>query len=194
MPASVTSIPLSSGRRLATLRGTLEEVLARADEVSGAYVKVELAEQLLEVRSAEVDGASAHLDLGRAGFDRVVVSQEPHAMIKEKPCPCASLIYRNWHVVASTWTWPGGPLVSLFPTPQAIAKLRVYDFHKNPREEGVSWTFLPDLHLRWLHYDAITRLMEVDGAIHARITADDDASRRLDPETLEHLRGLGYVN
>jgi exonuclease SbcD len=45
LPASVTSIPISSGRRLATLKGTLEEVLARADEVSGAYVKVELAEK-----------------------------------------------------------------------------------------------------------------------------------------------------
>jgi arylsulfatase A-like enzyme len=126
--------------------------------------------------------------------ERVVVSQEPHAMIKEKPCPCASLIYRNWHLVASTWTWPGGPLVSWFPTAQAIAKLRVFDFHEDPQEEGIFWSFLPNLYLRWLHYDAISSLMEIDGSIHSRLTADDTASRRLDPETLEHLRGLGYVN
>lgn len=44
-PASVTSVPLTSGRPLTTLRGTLEEVLARADQVEGAYVKVELDEK-----------------------------------------------------------------------------------------------------------------------------------------------------
>jgi hypothetical protein len=126
--------------------------------------------------------------------NRVVVSEEPTAMIKDAPCTCASLLYRNWHLVASTWIWPGGPLVRWFPTPQAIAKLRVFDFHKDPREESLFWTFLPDLHLRWLHYDAVSRLMEIGGSIHAQLTADDDASKRLDPETLEHLRGLGYVN
>lgn len=44
LPARVTSLPLSAGRRLATLRGTLDEVLSRASEVAGAYVKVELTE------------------------------------------------------------------------------------------------------------------------------------------------------
>jgi arylsulfatase A-like enzyme len=126
--------------------------------------------------------------------DRLVISEEPTAMIKENPCPCASLIFRNWHLNASTWTWPGGPLVKWFPTPQAIAKLRVFDFHDDPREEGLFLSFLPDLHLRWLHYQAVDDLANIDGSIHARLTADDDAGKRLDPETLEHLRGLGYVN
>ncbi|MDX1468192.1 MAG: exonuclease SbcCD subunit D [Acidimicrobiia bacterium] len=45
LPSSVTSVPLSSGTRLATLRGTLAEVLERADEVEGAFVKVELEEK-----------------------------------------------------------------------------------------------------------------------------------------------------
>ena len=126
--------------------------------------------------------------------NRLVVSEEPTAMIRENPCPCASLIYRNWHLVASTWTWPGGPLVDWFPTVQAIAKLRVFDFHEDPREEGLYGLFLPDLHLRWLHYSAVRRLMEIDGSIHAQITAEEDATKHLDPATLEHLRGLGYVD
>jgi len=126
--------------------------------------------------------------------NRVVISEEPTAMLKEDPCTCASLIYRNWHLVASTWTWPGGPLVSWFPTPQAVAKLRVFDFHEDPQEEGLFWSFLPDLHLRWLHYRTVSRLQELNGSIHSRLTADDDASKRLDPATIEHLRGLGYVN
>jgi arylsulfatase len=126
--------------------------------------------------------------------NRIVVSEEPTAMIKEKPCPCASLIYRNWHLVASTWTWPGGPLVRWVPTLQASAKLRVFDFHEDPQETGLFLSFLPDLQLRWLHYRAVGRLRETGASFHARITADEDAGKRLDPDTLEHLRGLGYIN
>lgn len=44
-PARVTTIPLNSGRRLMTLRGTLADVLSRADETADAYVKVILAEK-----------------------------------------------------------------------------------------------------------------------------------------------------
>lgn len=43
-PASVSELPLSSGRRLVSLIGTLEHVLAGADEVGDAYVKVVLHE------------------------------------------------------------------------------------------------------------------------------------------------------
>ncbi len=44
-PARVTTIPLTSGRNLRTMRGTLEEVVARAGEAGDAYVKVVLLEQ-----------------------------------------------------------------------------------------------------------------------------------------------------
>lgn len=44
-PARVTTIPLNSGRRLMTLRGTLADVISRADETDDAYVKVILAEK-----------------------------------------------------------------------------------------------------------------------------------------------------
>lgn len=42
MPVTQTPIPLTSGRPLAELRGTLDEVLARTDEVRGAHVRVRL--------------------------------------------------------------------------------------------------------------------------------------------------------
>ena len=45
LPSKVTTVPLTSGRRLVTLRGTLDQVVARADEVGDAYVKVELNEK-----------------------------------------------------------------------------------------------------------------------------------------------------
>ncbi len=45
LPAKVTAVPLTSGRRLVTLHGTVDQILARADEVEGCYVKVELTEK-----------------------------------------------------------------------------------------------------------------------------------------------------
>jgi exonuclease SbcD len=43
-PARVTTIPLTSGRNLVTLRGLLKDVISRAEETGDAYVKVVLTE------------------------------------------------------------------------------------------------------------------------------------------------------
>ncbi len=43
-PSRVTEVPLSAGKRLVTVKGSLEEVLDHADRVEGAYVKVILTE------------------------------------------------------------------------------------------------------------------------------------------------------
>ncbi len=45
LPARVTAIPLTSGRRLMTIRGSLAQVIERADEVGDSYVKVVLTEK-----------------------------------------------------------------------------------------------------------------------------------------------------
>ena len=45
LPARVTAVPLTKGRRLVTLSGTFDQVVARAEEAEGAYVKVELIEK-----------------------------------------------------------------------------------------------------------------------------------------------------
>lgn len=44
-PASVEELPLHSGRRLMSMVGTLEQILARADEAGDAYVRVVLQEK-----------------------------------------------------------------------------------------------------------------------------------------------------
>jgi exonuclease SbcD len=44
LPARVRAVPLSAGRRLRTLRGTLLEVLARAGDTGDDHVRVELDE------------------------------------------------------------------------------------------------------------------------------------------------------
>lgn len=66
-PARVTTIPLTSGRNLITLRGRLDEVVSRADEVAGALVKVILTEKgrvglADEVRAAIPDAVDVVLE------------------------------------------------------------------------------------------------------------------------------------
>ncbi len=66
-PSKVTTVPLTSGRRLVSTRGTLDEVIARADELTDAYVKVELVEPARvgladEVRAVIPDAVDVVLD------------------------------------------------------------------------------------------------------------------------------------
>jgi DNA repair protein SbcD/Mre11 len=66
-PASVEELPLHSGRRLISLTGTLEQVLGRAEEAGGAYVRVVLHESARvgladEVRAVIPDAVEVVLD------------------------------------------------------------------------------------------------------------------------------------
>jgi exonuclease SbcD len=69
-PAKVTTVPVTAGRRLVTVRGRLDEVLARADDLGDAYVKVVLTESARvgladEVRAAIPDAVEVKLDSPR---------------------------------------------------------------------------------------------------------------------------------
>ncbi|HWB88571.1 MAG TPA: exonuclease SbcCD subunit D [Acidimicrobiia bacterium] len=66
-PASVEELPFQSGRRLISLTGTMDQVLARAGETEGAYVRVVLRETARvgladEVRSVIPDAVEVVLD------------------------------------------------------------------------------------------------------------------------------------
>jgi len=56
-PASVEGVPIDTGTRLVELAGTLEQVIARAPEVEGAYVKVVLDEKARAGLNEEVRAA-----------------------------------------------------------------------------------------------------------------------------------------
>lgn len=45
LPSKVTTVPLTAGRRLVSLTGTMEQVIASAETVGDAYARVELLEQ-----------------------------------------------------------------------------------------------------------------------------------------------------
>jgi arylsulfatase A-like enzyme len=127
--------------------------------------------------------------------DRMVISEEPIAMHRDGPCRCASAIYRDWHVNSSTAPNPlivhaGRFLPSLIP----FVNTRVYQFRDDPTEQRALLSALPDLYLRWLASDLFSELQDANFVTHRRLTEGEGVDLQLDPDTLEHLRGLGYVN
>lgn len=127
--------------------------------------------------------------------DRVVVSEEPIAMDQEEPCSCASLLFRDWHLISSTYLWPADQSDPVLPDLQTFVKTHVYGFREDPREDDMPLlSFLPDLYVRWLTNDVVSQLRESNQDTWRKLTAGDSLERKLDPDTLEHLRGLGYVN
>ena len=114
-------------------------------------------------------------------------------MDKQRPCPCASAVYRDWHVISSTGFWPTRGK-RFFPLLQAFAKTRVYEFRNDPVEQSMLLSFLPDLYVRWAFSDLISDLRDTNMTTWRKLTAGEGVDLQLDPATLERLKGLGYVN
>jgi hypothetical protein len=55
-------------------------------------------------------------------------------------------------------------------------------------------TFLPDLLLRVRQQRTLSALRHANEEMFAQLTAGDAGGRAIDPDTLEKLKGLGYVN
>ena len=123
--------------------------------------------------------------------DRVVVSEEPSAMLKGDPCSCGSVYFRDWHVVSSSWMWPRRHIY--LPGLQAFLATAVLSVDA-PRGESLAPGFLPDLLVRARQRSVLAELREADMAIWRKLTAGDAGGQVIDPDTLERLRGLGYVN
>ena len=76
-PARVEPVPLASGVRLVQLRGSMEQVLAMASEVEGAYVKILLDEQ------ARV-GINEEIRAAIPGAIDVVIARPDEAKTRER--------------------------------------------------------------------------------------------------------------
>lgn len=125
--------------------------------------------------------------------DRVVISEEPVAMRKQNPCACASMMHRGWHVINSVQFWPTR-WHRHFPNLHSFIKTRVYRFRDDPKEADALLSFVPDVSMRWLAFDVISDLHEANTITRRKLTKGEGVDLPLDPGTVEHLRGLGYVN
>jgi exonuclease SbcD len=91
LPARVRQVPLTAGRRLLNLRGTLEQVTARQAEVGDAYLRVELeetarvglADQVRELLPNAVDVAIAVSEEAPATAPPVRLGRPPHELFTE---------------------------------------------------------------------------------------------------------------
>jgi hypothetical protein len=107
-------------------------------------------------------------------------------MDRSDPCVCGSLFFDEWQLLGSARGWPRR-LKSEF------VKSAVYRF----REDGTVpvTSFLPDLSVRILRARALSRIQSANIAVWHTLTEGEAGDiYEMDPDTLEELRGLGYVN
>ena len=123
--------------------------------------------------------------------DRVIVAEEPTAMLKNDPCNCGSVYFRDWHLLSSSWMWPRNHLYA--PSFQAFLTTSVLAIDK-PHGERQAWGFLPDMLVRWHQRSILAELREANMAAWRKMTDGEGRDWMIDPDTLERLHGLGYVN
>ena len=118
---------------------------------------------------------------------RVTVSEEPMVMaVENNPCACGSVFFGPWQLHGSLRGWPGR-------VQSTFIKSAVYRF----REDGVKplVSFLPDLYARYLRQKTLSDLISENILTARKITEGEQENvYKMDPATLEELRGLGYVN
>jgi hypothetical protein len=90
-------------------------------------------------------------------------------------------------VISSSWLSPRRG-VRFFPSLQAFAKTRVFEFRNDPTEESMLLSFLPDLYVRWVFSDLISELRDTNMTTWRKLTEAENIDFQLDPRTLEHLR------
>ncbi len=91
VPARVREVPLSAGRRLRRLRGTLDEIVALQDEVGDAYLRIELeetarvglADEVRELFPDAVDVTIAAPEEARESSPPVRLGRPPHELFTE---------------------------------------------------------------------------------------------------------------
>ena len=126
--------------------------------------------------------------------NRVVISEEPTAMVKGDPCSCGSIYFRDWHIIGSSYFWPLRDAYQRAPNLQASLATFALKVEPDARNEQLSLGFIPDLLLRWRHGAILRELRRANMATFETVTAGDASVGVIDPDTLERLKGLGYVN
>ncbi len=121
---------------------------------------------------------------------RVVVSEEPTAMRRADPCAsCGSLFRGDLQLLGSPYVFKRS---WTFGFDDAFGLL--FTHVRDAGGGGWSWTSLLGLYQRWLHHRTLAALHAADMELWRKVTGGAGGAEAIDPETLERLRGLGYVN
>jgi arylsulfatase A-like enzyme len=98
-----------------------------------------------------------------------------------------SLFYRNWHFIASRTFWPQRGF-----WPESL-RLKVFNLTSDPQEHSALRRFLPDAYLRYKYTVGLNRLQSISEEAGRMFRSSDEQDFEFDPDTLEHLKALGYV-
>jgi arylsulfatase A-like enzyme len=174
---------------------------AEAKRVGERVQLLDLMPTVLELAGADATGLMLQgdslvdlLEGRRADYwrDRAVFSEEPTALLKSNPCACGSTYFRDWHILSSTWM--ANPVRRVAPQLLSFAATATFAVDSHRPADSLDAAFLPDLAVRWRQRSLITGLREANMATWRKLTSGTEGLGTIDPDTLERLKGLGYVN
>jgi arylsulfatase A-like enzyme len=98
-----------------------------------------------------------------------------------------SLFYGDWHFISSRYFWPGRGYV-----PESL-RLRVFNQADDPQETSALPRFFADAYLRYRFTSGLDELQALGEDAQRRFRSTEETNYEFDPDTLEHLKALGYV-
>jgi arylsulfatase A-like enzyme len=98
-----------------------------------------------------------------------------------------SLYYGSWHFISSRSFWPRSGFV-----PESL-RLKVFDQAEDPQELAARGRFFADAYLRYRYTAGLNELQSLGEAAQTRFRRTQETNYEFDPDTLEHLKALGYV-
>jgi arylsulfatase A-like enzyme len=98
-----------------------------------------------------------------------------------------SLFYGDWHFISSRSFWPRRGFV-----PESL-RLKVFNQADDPQEGNSLARFFPDAYLRYRFTSGLDELQALGEEAQHKFRSTQDTNYEFDPDTLEHLKALGYV-
>jgi len=130
-----------------------------------------------------------------AGYwkSRVVASEEVTTRDRARdwrnrgPWVSGSLFYGGWHFISSRAFWPRNGLL-----PESL-RLKVFNQAEDAQETRALPRFFPDAYLRYRYTSGLNELQTLGEEAQRRFRSTQETDYEFDPDTLEHLKALGYV-
>jgi arylsulfatase A-like enzyme len=122
--------------------------------------------------------------------NRITVSEETYEMstTAKKPRLGGSIFYRNWHLISSKSLFKGSWLLP------AVFRLKIFDFKNDRDENHASLSFLPDLYIKYRFARILNDLQSNDMQAWEKWTGEKhERMHKLDPDTRDRLKALGYI-
>jgi arylsulfatase A-like enzyme len=98
-----------------------------------------------------------------------------------------SLFYGDWHFISSRSFWPRRGFV-----PESL-RLKVFNQAEDPQETQALSRFFADAYLRYRFTAGLDELQSLGEDAQRRFRSTQETNYEFDPDTLEHLKALGYV-